>query len=1374
LLLEAQRYQLLFEQASDYIHVLDASGRLLDANPSFAAALGYPREALDGASVQLWDLSPCDQPLFAGLPDAPHSPSATTVERRWRRKDGAVLDVELRLNRTEWDGHPALFCVGRDVTRRKQADRELLEMKTAIDQTAEGIALAEMDGSLRFVNQAWARMHGWDPAELIGKHLSVCHTEEQLRDEVAPNLEKLHTIGHHSGPIGHRRRDGTIFPTWMTTSTIRDDAGRPVAMLGIARDTTEELENERARRQSEVRLRALLDAIPDLIWLKDPGGAYLACNRNFERFFGAPEAHIIGKTDHDFVSQEQADFFQEQDQAALVAGQPRKNEEWIRFQEDGRMALLETTKLALPGPDGRPAGVLGVGHEITEQRAIQKTLENRIREMRCLYDITMMTRDSEVKLEELLQRVAERLPAAWQFPERALACLRFGWREYRSGPPRQDTLRQEAPLRVGGKQVGSIEVSYREAMPEEGPSLLGTMGFLVEEQELLDIVAERLSDHIEERSIRAALKERENVLAAMASQAMDAMVLLDEETGRFVEFNEAAAAGLGYTREEFSGLTLDDLVAPSSARGPGVYDTQHRSKNGEIRDVRVSARTVTLGGHGYLVATWADITERKRIEEALVANQHRLLEAQALAHLGSWSLDLRTSELHWSDEVYRIFELPSGTPPTYESFLATIHPEDRAAVDDAYWHSVKERSLYEIEHRLLLPGGRIKWVIERGRSDYDASGNALVSTGTVQDVTERKLAAEASRLAQEKEAAEASNRAKSAFVANMSHEIRTPLNAVLGFAHLLRKQVSEPKALDYLHSINAAGQHLLSIVNSILDLSKIESGGLTLEIIPFSMAQVVDHTLSILGERASAKGLSVARKLDPRIPSLLGDKLRIGQVLLNLVSNAIKFSERGTVEVRAAIEHEDGDRLLLRIEVSDQGIGLSDDQQQRLFRPFSQGDESTSRKYGGTGLGLSIVKHLISLMGGKVGVRSKLNEGSTFWFTLDLRRAPPAPLGAKPPNLAASEQAIARRHKGTRVLLVEDDPVNREVARELLQETGLLIDTAQDGLDALQKMQQNDYPLILMDVQMPRMDGLEATRILREFPQWATVPIVAMTANAFLEDRQRCLEAGMNDHIGKPIDPRELYTTLLRWLPGTSAPSPLPFTPRPLSARNHIDAIPGLVMEQGLRSVRGRASTYRRMLHLFAQEHGGDIASLRASIACGDTTEAQRIAHTLKGLGATLGAEEVRWRAQALEKALGGIDVASIHERVDELEASLVPLIRAIGHSSESTAPPSPCPLLPWQEVRPKIAPLVDLLSTDHAGAIPLWTGAEETYRAAFGPEAEAIGLHIQRFEFDRALELIQQVSARRQQEPQKPSHPPTEPPPAPHENSPPPGVRGS
>ena len=515
--------------------------------------------------------------------------------------------------------------------------------------------------------------------------------------------------------------------------------------------------------------------------------------------------------------------------------------------------------------------------------------------------------------------------------------------------------------------------------------------------------------------------------------------------------------------------------------------------------------------------------------------------------------------------------------------------------------------------------------------------------------------------------ANTANAAKSAFLANMSHEIRTPLNAILGLSHLLARGDPTPQQAAWLAKIETAGRHLLGIINDILDLSKIEAGGMQLESTDFHLSAVLDNVASIINGSAAAKGLRIEVDGDAVPLWLRGDPTRLRQALLNYAGNAVKFSEQGYIALRAKLLEQHEGELLVRFEVADSGIGLTAEQSGRLFQAFQQADSSTGRKYGGTGLGLAITRRMAELMGGEVGVNSAPGQGSTFWFTARLQRGHGVmPAGAAPlVEVEPAELRLLRRSGGARLLLAEDNAINREVAQLLLHAAGLTVDTAANGHEALEMARTTAYELILMDMQMPEMDGLKATRAIRALPGWASKPILAMTANAFEEDRRACAEAGMNDFIVKPVESAVLYETLLKWLPqrppdesGQTAQPAVAHAPREAASLSSLlSDFDGLDSVRGLSALGGDVPAYVRLLRQFVATHSEDAQHLRDELAAGDSDALRRRLHGLKGVAGTVQATGIQAAVKTIELALhDGAPVASLPALLDYLQSELCAL----------------------------------------------------------------------------------------------------------------------
>lgn len=560
--------------------------------------------------------------------------------------------------------------------------------------------------------------------------------------------------------------------------------------------------------------------------------------------------------------------------------------------------------------------------------------------------------------------------------------------------------------------------------------------------------------------------------------------------------------------------------------------------------------------HGYI----RDITARKHEQTAVKTSQERLANIIWATDVGTWEWHVPTGAVQFNERWAEIagYTLAELQPLSIQTWVSLVHPDDLVLSNqrlEAHFSGVSPT--YECELRIRHRDGHWVWILDRGKLiSRDDTGAPLWMAGTHQDISRQKATehslAHANRqlsdrgeqlkdlvevrtaaLSIAKEAAEAANRAKTAFLANMSHELRTPMNGIMGMIGLVKRKIADPVARDRLEKAEKASQHLLALINDVLDISKIEADRLALEELKFTLGEVLDNVRYLSLPMANDKGLTLTVSVPPELAvlSLLGDALRLGQVVLNLVGNAIKFTSAGAVQVSAQVEKTTDVSIWVRLCVRDEGIGIAPHECERIFNAFEQADVSTTRQYGGTGLGLAISKRLVQLMGGRIGVDSELGRGSTFGFTVPFKRA------ASPAERLVKEAALDAGHHirtqfaGRHVLLVEDDPINQEIALVLLEEVGLWADVAQDGLQALERIGQRDYDLVLMDMQMPRMDGLSATRAIRQRPgRSSVIPVVAMTANVFEDDWHKCMAAGMNDFIAKPFEPERMYGVILRWL----------------------------------------------------------------------------------------------------------------------------------------------------------------------------------------------------------------------------------------------------
>ena len=1062
--------------------------------------------------------------------------------------------------------------------------------------------------------------------------------------------------------------------------------------LSLARDNLEKkvVDRTAALADAEERSRLLLESAGEGIFGVGKDGLVNFINPAGLKMLGYRSDEVIGREIHPLIHHTHADGspYPVEDcpmHHSLVQGSFRNVDDEVLWCKDGASFPVEYTSVPIR-KDGSVMGSVVLFRDITERKQAEEELQklsSAVEQSQVSVVITdpegtieyvnpKFTEVSGYSFDEAIGQNPRVLNAGIQAPE----FYKDMWNTIKSGRDWQGEFANK-------KKNGDIYWENATISP-----IRNTEGRITHFVAVKEDISER-------KKAEAALRESEETLSKITSSALTAIIMLASETGEVSFWNEAAEKIFGWTAQEVIGKRLHDLIIPKQ------YKQQHAE----------GLKRFSQTGKGAMIGRSTEMTALNR-------------EGQ------EFPIELNLSSVKLKGQ----------------------------------WHAI----------------------------------------GLITDITDRKQAEQ--ELKQAKEIAEEATRAKSDFLANMSHEIRTPMNAIIGMSHLCLGTGLEPRQRDYIEKVYSSAQALLGIINDILDFSKIEAGKLDMEAIPFRLDEVLDNLGNLAAIKAQEKGLELLFNTHPDVPrALIGDPLRLGQILVNLTGNAVKFTEAGEIVIHSEPVRITDDEVEIKIAVQDTGIGMTSEQVGKLFQSFSQADTSTTRKYGGTGLGLAISKKLVQMMNGDIWVESEPGKGSAFIFTAvfgrakdmekEVEKVAPADLD-KLKVLVVDDVASAREMlqttlesfsfrvtcadsgqaalealeiapaddpfrlvmmdwkmpgmdgieatrcikdhptlvhiptiimvtaygreevmdqaeragmegflikpvtpstlldtimgvfgekgglrragraaedwkiqtvdaiRGAHVLLAEDNPINQQVAEELLTQAGLKVTIANNGREAVEMLDdENAYEAVLMDMQMPEMDGYEATGAIRQRPEFKDLPIIAMTANVMAGDREKCLEAGMNDHVAKPIEPDKLFKTLVQWISPRDAEIPQPALQQSLAAES-TEVLPkhleGIDIDEGLRRVGSNPKLYRKLLVEFSQDHRDDVDAIRKALDQKDFETTQRIAHTIKGVSGSIGAADLHRAAESLDSALKEGKHNLYPELLSRLEKALVPVMQGL------------------------------------------------------------------------------------------------------------------
>jgi PAS domain S-box-containing protein len=1116
-------------------------------------------------------------------------------------------------------------------------DIERAGLAAAVEQSADAIVITDILGTIQYANPAFSVMTGYSREEAVGQNPRILKSGSQPAGFYQTLWNTIASGQAWHGELINRRKDGTCYTEDMKIAPVRDFHGEIVSYIAIKRDVTERRAAEKAQRF----LASIVECSEDAIVANAPDGTILAWNRGAEALFGYTAEEAIGC----HVSMLMPP--QEQLHVASFIAQVLKTPAGARregqlLSRDGRRISAAITANSILNSAGEAVAVSAIVHDITERKQAE--------ESRAL--LASIVESSDLAIAAT---TPEGTILSWNRGAEAL----FGYTADEiigqnicalAPPDRFEEVRQSlAKIQAGGtsryETVRLAKDGRRIDVIGTGTPIRNSRGEIVGVAVIARDIGVRLR-------AEQSLRDSEERFRGAFENAPFGMCLSDMD-GRFLRVNSTLCRMLGYSEPELLASSWPELTHPDDRKASAQLTGRllgapsacveiekqylHRSGKAVWARTRISLVRDGDGNPSYFVSQVEDIAECKRAQEALRESEklYRALFENLLngfAYCRMLFEDGKPQDFIYL-AVNEAFTSQTGLKDVVGRRVTEVIPGIREA----------DPRLFEIYGRVAKTGQPecFEMFVEALQmwywiSVYSPAPEHFVAVFDM--ITERKRHED--ELVRARQGAEAANVAKSRFLANMSHEIRTPMNGVLGMLQLLLDTDLNPEQRDYAGVIDTCGQALMSLIDDILDLSKIEARKLALEHMDFDPRRVVEEAVQTLRTQADAKGLAFGWRAVPETPPLLtGDANRLRQILLNLAGNAIKFTEQGEVAIEVVVESQGNGKTTLRVSIADTGIGIRPDQAEGLFAPFVQADTSNTRKYGGAGLGLSISKSLVEMMGGKIGYHSTGAAGSTFWFTAVLDTPPAAPLAAtvEPARTIASTplnrsqvvpSGVGRTRRDARILVAEDNPTNQVVLLAQLEKLGYRAQAVANGVEAVEAVHREEYDLVLMDCQMPGMDGFEAARQIRRSPR-PHVPIIAVTAHAMLGDRERCIREGMDAYLSKPVALDPLADVLATWLPG--------FAPRntlsPAEPAAGQQAIPTFDEGELLSRLIGDRQLAGTILRGFLQDFPSLLNHLRQRLDAADGVGAALQAHSLKGAAAAVSAGALHDLAEAMEQA---------------------------------------------------------------------------------------------------------------------------------------------